>query len=125
MTLTNFRASDFNKDGSEVKSLGSKRDRRVAAPVPTPTPTTTPIDKNADPNDVPSGTVPEVLTWVGEDPERAQKALYVEVENAKPRKGLVEQLNEIISKESDEEDVENSVVIEEESDDSSDESDEN
>ena len=61
---------------------------------------TTPAGQSADPavvNHVPKGTSAVVLAWVGEDKERAQLALNAE--NAhKPRKGLVEELTEILGK---------------------------
>ena len=91
MSQTNFRASDF-KDGS-IKAVASKRDKAPDVPTPTSKPIVAP---NAGPEDVPTGTVPEVMSWVGEDPVRAQKALDVEVDNDKPRQGLVKQLNEMI-----------------------------
>lgn len=94
MSQTNFRASDFKSDG--MKTAPSKRDKTPDVPTPTSKPV---VAKGADPEDVPVGTVPEVMTWVGDDPVRAQKALDVEVENDKPRKGLVEQLNEMIEAE--------------------------
>lgn len=43
---------------------------------------------------VPEGTVSEIMRWVGEDVERAKRALEVEQAHEKPRKSLVEQLNE-------------------------------
>lgn len=45
---------------------------------------------------VPKGTSAEVLGWVGDDKDRARQALAVEDESAKPRKGLVEELNELL-----------------------------
>lgn len=97
MSLTNFRASDFSP--SAVKAVPSKRDRSSDRREE-PTPTTQPIvSANADPNEVPSGTVPEVLTWVGDDVDRAKKALTVELENSKPRKGLLEELNSMVDEE--------------------------
>lgn len=93
MTLKNFRASDFKKDGSVVEIASSKRDL-FAAPVPTSVPIIAPDD---DPEDVPAGTVPEILSWVGDDVERAKKALDVETSgDGKPRKGLVSQLKDLI-----------------------------
>lgn len=101
MTLKNFRAEDFDNQGDKpVKTAASKNDKRAQSSEPTPT--TQPITApDAGPEDVPSGTVPEVMTWVGDDPVRAQKALDAEVENDKPRKGLVEQLSEMIDAEAD------------------------
>ena len=66
-------------------------------------PTSTPVPQNVNEDEVPAGTVPEVLSWVGEDVERAQKALDAEVETEKPRKGLVASLTEMIDAEADEE----------------------
>lgn len=101
MALTNFRASDFKKDGSGVQRADSTRDRAKAARLSEPTPTSTPIiAKGASEDDVPSGTVPEILTWVGEDAERAERALSKEKADNKPRKGLVSQLEEVIEGES-------------------------
>lgn len=45
--------------------------------------------------DVPTGTTKELLDWVGDDKDRAQRALDVELENDKPRNGLVKSLKEI------------------------------
>lgn len=92
MTLKNFRTSDFKKDESTVKVAASTRDR-FAAPEPTTQPVVAP---DANPEDVPAGSIPEILTWVGEDVERAQKALGVELADAKPRKGLVSQLKGLV-----------------------------
>lgn len=105
MGLKNFRTEDFNnnnKDGDAVKTAASKHDRRVQSSEPQPT--STPIvSPGANPEDVPTGTTPEVLAWVGEDPVRAQKALDTELEDTKPRKGLVEQLSGLIDAEAEDE----------------------
>jgi hypothetical protein len=45
---------------------------------------------------VPKGTSAEVLAWVGLDSDRAQLALDAEQATAKPRKGLVEELEELL-----------------------------
>lgn len=108
MALTNFRASDFDKRKDSVKAVRSKRDAYTE-----PKPTTQPVvAPDADPNAVPAGTVPEVLTWVGDDKEKAQKALDAENENDKPRKGLVSELDAILAKEDESEEPE----VEEEAD---------
>ncbi|MET9729692.1 hypothetical protein ABZZ79_03195 [Streptomyces sp. NPDC006458] len=39
-----------------------------------------------------TGSVPHVLAWVGEDPERARQALAAELAQDKPRSTLVKQL---------------------------------
>lgn len=51
-----------------------------------------------EPPSLPQGTSAEVLAWVGEDTGRAQTALDAENESHKPRKGLIEELKEILSK---------------------------
>lgn len=100
MSQTNFRAKDF-KSGGYIAS--SKNDVAVKNEAPVAKPTDKPIiAPGADENDVPEGTVPEVLGWVGDDKERAQKALDKENENDKPRKGLVSGLEEILSEDEDE-----------------------
>lgn len=48
-------------------------------------------------NQVPSGTVSEVLQWVGDNQDRAERALAVEKNNNKPRKVLVKELKALIS----------------------------
>lgn len=94
MSLKNFRAIDFKANGdNDMKMVKSKKDKRMDAPVETTTPI---IASDAGPEDVPSGTVSEILTWVGDNPVRAQKALDTEVEASKPRKGLVDSLQELI-----------------------------
>lgn len=47
-----------------------------------------------DSDAVPVGTVEEVLAWVGEDKDRAARALVVERDSDKPRKSLVDQLKQ-------------------------------
>lgn len=49
------------------------------------------------PPSLPQGTSAEVLAWVGEDTDRAQQALDAENDSHKPRKGLIEELKEILS----------------------------
>lgn len=45
---------------------------------------------------VPKGTSDDVLDWVNEDPDRAQQAYDFELATSKPRKGLLEKLEEIL-----------------------------
>lgn len=45
--------------------------------------------------EVPAGSIPDVLAWVGDDPERAQAAQAAESTKEKPRTGLVEALEKI------------------------------
>lgn len=97
MTLKNFRAKDF-----KVKTSASTKDQsRAASPAarvtpPPAVPTSVPVPQNISEDEVPAGTVPEVLNWVGEDKERAEKALAEEKKADKPRKGLIKALDEVI-----------------------------
>lgn len=61
--------------------------------VPAPPPLAT---VNLDSSDVPSGTARELLTWVGEDKDRAQRALERELDADNPRTTLVDTLYRII-----------------------------
>lgn len=73
--------------------------RLIAAAAAAAAPSGTSTGQSADPAvlEVPKGTSAEVLSWVGEDRDKAQLALSAE--NAhKPRKGLVEELTEILDK---------------------------
>lgn len=103
MAQTNFRAQDFKHGGAQV--VGSTRDRKPAQAKTQdkPEPTTQPVVDPKNPDAVPVGTIPEVLTWVGDDKKKAQKALDAENENEKPRKGLVEELEAKLADENDEE----------------------
>lgn len=49
-------------------------------------------EPEADPNDVPVGTVAAVLGWVGDDRDRAARALEAETATEKPRTTLVRAL---------------------------------
>lgn len=101
MGLTNFTAADFEGKSKPVRNMvRSKRDRMAG-----PQETTKPLpQESSDPNAVPQGTVPEVMTWVGDDKERAQKALDAEQANERPRKGLVSSLEELLAPEEVEDD---------------------
>lgn len=57
----------------------------------------------ADPDAVLSGTVQEVLDWVGDDPARAQAALDAEEAKEEPRVTLLEKLEPIAESGGDEE----------------------
>lgn len=45
---------------------------------------------------VPKGTSAEVMDWVGGDEDRAQQAYDAELATSKPRKGLLDELEEIL-----------------------------
>ena len=47
-------------------------------------------------DDVPEGTVRKVTEWVGDDKDRAQRALEEEQAKENPRKSLIEKLEEVI-----------------------------
>lgn len=46
--------------------------------------------------EVPVGTIEKLLTWVGDDKDRAQLVLDQELAEERPRKSLTSQLEEII-----------------------------
>lgn len=52
-------------------------------------------DPESDPDQVPDGTADEVLAWVGEDKDRAERALVTENAREKPRSTLVTQLQKL------------------------------
>lgn len=56
-------------------------------------------EPEASPGDVPEGTTAEILDWVGDDLDRAQRALDTEQANERPRVGLTSELNKILSSE--------------------------
>lgn len=96
-----FRKNRSNK----VRTLASKRDNIAPSKATEPLgPTSTVVPQNIAEDEVPAGTVPEVLSWVGEDPLRAQSALDKELEAEKPRKGLVSSLVDLIDSEAKDED---------------------
>lgn len=79
---TNFTADDFKADGDS--------NEKRATPEPAP---------QQESNEVPVGTSAEIQDWVGDDKERAQRALDKENENANPRKGLVKHLESMLDDE--------------------------
>jgi len=48
-------------------------------------------------NGVPKGSTKEVIKWVGDDLEKAALALEAEKNDKKPRKGLIEELNDVLA----------------------------
>lgn len=97
MTLKNFRAIDFKK-GENVNIAYSKKDRVNTVPTPIErVPVSKPIiPAGVNEDEVPAGTVAEILSWVGDDKDRASRAKKVESSQEKPRKGLLKSLNEVI-----------------------------
>lgn len=54
-----------------------------------------PVEEPVSPDEVPEGSAAEVLAWVGEDAERAQRALDAE-EAGQQRVGLTKKLKELV-----------------------------
>ena len=50
----------------------------------------------ANPDEVPSGSAKEVLDWVGDDKDRAQRAYDAEQAKDEPRKGLSSDLEDLL-----------------------------
>lgn len=48
--------------------------------------------------DVPGGNVDQVLEWVGDDPDRARRAIEVERDQANPRTTLITAASEVIDR---------------------------
>ena len=63
----------------------------------TPSKTSEDVPDNPRQFDVPTGSIKEILEWVDGDKDKAQAALDVEQADDKPRRGLVSELNEILS----------------------------
>lgn len=51
--------------------------------------------------DVPDGSIDDVLAWVADDPGRARVALAAELDRPKPRKTLVEDLEDLVEDQAD------------------------
>lgn len=55
------------------------------------------LDKTGDTDPVPQGAIAVVMDWVGDDPDRAQRALEAEEAGERPRSTLVDQLKQLLS----------------------------
>lgn len=53
-------------------------------------------DQSADSTPVPDGTTAEIVQWVGDDKDRAQRALDKEQSHQKPRPGLTKELKKVL-----------------------------
>lgn len=94
--ITNFRAKDFRHGSDEPAESRPRTDDELAAE--------SAADREAyESEPVPEGTTAEIMDWVGDDADRAQRALDAENENDKPRKTLVSQLENMILKDGDQE----------------------
>lgn len=85
---TNFKAED-------MITLESTKDRKQESAQKTDAPKAE-APKQQDSNQVPEGTTAEVLDWVGDDVNKAKKALAAEKKNDDPRVTLTEPLEKII-----------------------------
>jgi hypothetical protein len=72
-------------------------DRRPSEPEPKTPPTADEDDdaEQVDPDDIPRGTMPDVLNWVEAYPYRARAALEVELARDDPRTSLITKLRKI------------------------------
>ena len=104
MSQTNFRAQDM--PGRRGGADGPKAPKPAPQPESKPAPAPAPAESNEGgdspaveaPEQVPDAATPAVLAWVGDDKNRAQQALDKEQQSENPRKGLTNELNEIIEK---------------------------
>lgn len=75
------------------------RARLLASGAIGPAPVELASEPDPDPDEVPDGPVADVLAWVGDDLERAQRALDVEqADGGKNRKGVVDPLTELLTR---------------------------
>jgi hypothetical protein len=100
-TMTNFRVSDMPgiSGTADIVDTPDPAPEPQAEQPPAATPqqeTTVPETMSADV--VPNGTAPEVLAWVNGDKARAQAAYDKEQAQPTPRKGLSNELLEIIQR---------------------------
>ena len=58
---------------------------------------TTEPEPTADLTDVPAGTAPEVIDWIGDDPDRAQAALDAENQRDKPRSTVTDHATAVLT----------------------------
>lgn len=114
---TNFRAQDMPGGRSRGRQeVGSPSEAeppadQASSPSPAPEPTATSSaapeaqaeadsDQEADPEqqpaEVPRGRPRQILSWVGDDPDRAREALATERQHDSPRRSVVQPLQRII-----------------------------
>lgn len=77
MVMTNFRARDFRAGG---KKPADRKPKQVKAP------------KVTEVDGVPIGTTEEILAWVGDDHDRAVRAIDAELVSENPRKSVLDAL---------------------------------
>lgn len=83
---------DINTDG-ELVGDGGQADELDGKTPPAPAVTAAPIDPDA----VPAGNASVVLDWVGDDVDRARRALAAEQQASKPRGTVVAALEKVIA----------------------------
>jgi hypothetical protein len=122
--MKNFRSEDMKVAYAEDSSKSAKKSTQEKAPAPAPEPESQPqsapepqtaVPEQSEPEQsepeqsepgqsesedepVPAGTTAEILAWVGDDKERAQRALDKEQADDKPRAGLTGELKEVLEK---------------------------
>ncbi|GAA4626630.1 hypothetical protein GCM10023196_035640 [Actinoallomurus vinaceus] len=82
-------------DGSDAPAEALAEAREAAAPNEQPTAGESTEDRDGKGGEVPDGNADAVLDWVGEDRDRAARALEVEVEREHPRSTLVSKLRKL------------------------------
>ena len=75
----------MTQDDTGVNDMGNPYKAKTRRATPTPAR-----------DEIPSGTIGQLIAWVGEDKDRARKVLAQESTEDKPRKSLTAQLEEII-----------------------------
>lgn len=92
--ITNFRARDFRYESDAPAEPRPKTDEEMEAELA--------ADRKAyEAEPVPEGTTTEIMAWVGDDRDRAVRALAAENANDRPRKTLVSQLESMTAEEDD------------------------
>lgn len=95
-SMRNFRAADMPGNTKKVAyTEGTKPKATKSEPKQAP---------GVDPNAVPEGTAAEVMAWVGDDADRAQRALDAENKADRPRVTLIDDLERVILRDEDDED---------------------
>jgi hypothetical protein len=109
--LTNFTGEDMKiayAKGSEPKKGKSQTSESAETQqMPAETPAEAVSQAELEPNagaeeNVPEGTTAEILAWVGDDKDRAQRALDTENADEKPRKGLTGDLEALLEEDEEE-----------------------
>jgi hypothetical protein len=73
-------------------AMGGKSIRSSALPPPVDAEEPAPSEES---DEVPQGTIAEIMSWVGSDKDRAQRARDAEVATGQPRSTLITQLDQV------------------------------